>query len=67
MEGKITVTASIIVLMAGVALIAGLWAHRRAPRTDLARAGYVLAMFVLVFAVDSLSAFVRGRLLPAHG
>ena len=28
--------------LAGVALIAGLWVHRRAPRTDLARAGYVL-------------------------
>ncbi len=27
----------------------------------------LMAMFVLVFAVDSLSAFVRGRLLPAHG
>jgi phosphonate transport system permease protein len=27
----------------------------------------LIAMFVLVFAVDSLSAFVRGRLLPAHG
>ena len=27
----------------------------------------LLAMFVLVFAVDSLSAFVRGRLLPAQG
>ncbi|MEO8080428.1 MAG: phosphonate ABC transporter, permease protein PhnE [Caldimonas sp.] len=27
----------------------------------------LLAMFVLVFAVDSLSAWVRGRLLPAHG
>jgi phosphonate transport system permease protein len=26
----------------------------------------LIAMFVLVFAVDSLSAFVRGRLLPAH-
>ena len=25
------------------------------------------AMFLLVFAVDSLSAFVRGRLAPAHG
>jgi 4-amino-4-deoxy-L-arabinose transferase-like glycosyltransferase len=28
--------------LAGVALITGLWVHRRAPRTDLARAGYVL-------------------------
>lgn len=27
----------------------------------------LIAMFVLVFAVDSLSAFVRGRLLPAQG
>jgi phosphonate transport system permease protein len=27
----------------------------------------LIAMFVLVFAVDSLSAVVRGRLLPAHG
>jgi phosphonate transport system permease protein len=27
----------------------------------------LIAMFVLVFAVDSLSALVRGRLLPAHG
>ena len=27
----------------------------------------LMAMFVLVFAVDSLSAVVRGRLLPAHG
>ena len=26
----------------------------------------LIAMFVLVFAVDSLSAFVRGRMLPAH-
>jgi len=26
----------------------------------------LIAMFVLVFAVDSLSAFVRGRLVPAH-
>jgi len=26
----------------------------------------LIAMFVLVFAVDSLSAFVRARLLPAH-
>ena len=26
----------------------------------------LMAMFVLVFTVDSLSAFVRGRLLPAH-
>jgi phosphonate transport system permease protein len=26
----------------------------------------LIAMFLLVFAVDSLSAFVRGRLLPAH-
>jgi 4-amino-4-deoxy-L-arabinose transferase-like glycosyltransferase len=28
--------------LAGLALVAGLWAHRRAPRTDLVRAGYVL-------------------------
>jgi len=28
--------------LAGVALVAGLWVHRRAPRTDLGRAGYVL-------------------------
>jgi 4-amino-4-deoxy-L-arabinose transferase-like glycosyltransferase len=28
--------------LAGAALIAGLWFRRRAPRTDLARAGYVL-------------------------
>jgi 4-amino-4-deoxy-L-arabinose transferase-like glycosyltransferase len=28
--------------LAGAALIAGLWLHRRSPRTDLARAGYVL-------------------------
>ncbi len=27
----------------------------------------LIAMFVLVFAVDSLSAFVGGRLAPAHG
>jgi phosphonate transport system permease protein len=27
----------------------------------------LFAMFILVFAVDSLSAFVRGRLLPAQG
>ncbi len=27
---------------AGAALIAGLWFHRRSPRTDLARAEYVL-------------------------
>ena len=27
----------------------------------------LIAMFVLVFAVDSFSAFVRGRLLPAQG
>jgi len=27
----------------------------------------LVAMFVLVFAVDSLSAYVRGRLLPANG
>ena len=26
----------------------------------------LIAMFVLVFAVDSLSALVRGRLVPAH-
>jgi len=26
----------------------------------------LIAMFVLVFAVDSLSAFVRGRMLPAN-
>jgi len=26
----------------------------------------LIAMFILVFAVDSFSAFVRGRLLPAH-
>jgi 4-amino-4-deoxy-L-arabinose transferase-like glycosyltransferase len=28
--------------LSGVALLVGLWVHRRAPRTDLARAGYVL-------------------------
>ena len=28
--------------LAAAALIAGLWLHRRSPRTDLARAGYVL-------------------------
>jgi 4-amino-4-deoxy-L-arabinose transferase-like glycosyltransferase len=28
--------------LAGVALLVGLWVHRRSPRTDLARAGYVL-------------------------
>ena len=27
----------------------------------------LLAMFLLVFAVDALSAFMRGRLAPAHG
>jgi phosphonate transport system permease protein len=27
----------------------------------------LIAMFMLVFAVDSLSAFVRARLVPAHG
>ena len=27
----------------------------------------LIAMFILVFAVDSVSAFVRGRLVPAHG
>ena len=28
--------------LAAVALVAGLWLHRQSPRTDLARAGYVL-------------------------
>jgi 4-amino-4-deoxy-L-arabinose transferase-like glycosyltransferase len=38
--------------LAAVALVAGLWVHRRAPRTDLARAGYVLwGLWLLTHAV----------------
>jgi 4-amino-4-deoxy-L-arabinose transferase-like glycosyltransferase len=38
--------------LAAAALVAGLWVHRRAPRTDLARAGYVLwGVWLLTHAV----------------
>jgi 4-amino-4-deoxy-L-arabinose transferase-like glycosyltransferase len=51
--------------LAGAALIAGLWVHRRSPRTDLARAGYVLwGGWLLTHAI--VFSFASGILHPYY-
>jgi 4-amino-4-deoxy-L-arabinose transferase-like glycosyltransferase len=64
-NGELGGEISWLLPLAAAALVAGLWARRRAPRTDLARAGYVLwGLWLLTHAV--VFSFASGIFHPYY-